>query len=315
MNINKISIVIPSYNEESNIKKVYEEISLSIGNNYTFEVIFVDDGSSDLTLEKIKELQKQYKNVFYVSFSRNFGHQNSLIAGLDYADGDCIITMDADLQHPPSFINEMVEKWKEGYDIVYTKREKDKNLPFFKKITSRIFYKIINWLSDIKLEDGAADFRLIDKKVADIIRQNPEYNLFIRGYIAWMGFKQYCIAYTPGQRFSGSTKYSLNKMFAFATNGITSFSIKPLRLGIVLGSIVAFIAILYLIYVIYIALFTTRAISGWASVLASVLLLGSINLMCIGIVGEYLGKLFLQTKGRPQYIIRDLDDELKERKL
>jgi dolichol-phosphate mannosyltransferase len=306
----KISIVVPSFNEESNISKLHEKIMEHLSPQYQKEIIFIDDGSRDGTLEVIKDLRQKDKDIHYISFSRNFGHQNALRAGIDYASGDCVISMDADLQHPPKMLNDLIQKWEEGYDIVYTKRERDQRLPWLKNISAIFFYKLLNWLSNTEIVEGAADFRLIDRKVADVIKNNREHHLFLRGYISWIGFKQFQIAYFPDKRYSGDTKYSMRKMISFAISGITSFSIKPLRLAILIGVIISCFSALYLFYVLYLALFTDKAITGWASLIASILLLSSINLLCIGILGEYIGKLFIQSKNRPSYIIQEVDQAL-----
>jgi dolichol-phosphate mannosyltransferase len=302
----KVSFVIPTYNEESNIIELYNRISsLQILKEYDLEYIIIDDGSTDNTLENVKHLRSNDNKVNYISFSRNFGHQCALKAGIDHTDGDIIIMMDADLQHPPELINEMLAKWNEGYNVITTKRIDKVRLPVLKKITSKLFYKLLNWISDIKFDPGSADYRLIDKKVAAIIKKSNEAEIFFRGYISWVGFRQYQIQYNANARFSGESKYSLKKMMNFAVNGITSFSLKPLRIAVVLGLIFSFSAFLYAIYALYMVTFTDRTIQGWASVIISVLFLGGIQLIVLGIFGEYLGKLFLQVKGRPSYIIAE----------
>jgi len=300
----KISIVIPSYNEEGNILEITNRLKLELEKYSSYEIIFIDDGSLDGSLKLFEKLHDEDNRVNFISLSRNFGHQNALKAGLDFATGDCIISMDADLQHPTELIPQLIEKWKEGYEIVYTKRLVDKKLPLFKRTSSAFFYKIINLLSDTKIEDGTADFRLIDKSVSSIFSDMKENDLFIRGLMKWMGFKQYCIEYLPNERFSGTSKYSVRKMFKFATRGITSFSVKPLYLSTLLGLIISILAFTYGIYALYVGLFTDRAVSGWSSVIISVLFIGGLQLMMMGIIGEYIGKLFMQAKGRPQYIIR-----------
>ena len=300
----KISVVVPVYNEESNIVKLVDKIS-NILNGYNFELIFIDDGSQDSTLEILKKVGTENPNIHYLSLSRNFGHQSALKAGIDFASGDCIISMDGDLQHPPEIIHLMIEKWKEGYNIVYTQRKEDNDLSFFKQLTSVFFYKLMNFLSDINIEPGTADFRLIDRKVADIIKNMKEYHLFIRGYVSWIGFKKYKIDYSPNKRHSGTTKYSIKKMISFAINGITSFSIRPLRLAILFGIIISSVSFLYALYALYAFLFSDRVISGWASVIISVLLIGGIQLIVLGIIGEYIGKIFIQAKERPMYIISE----------
>jgi dolichol-phosphate mannosyltransferase len=307
MNSSKISIVVPTYNEEGNIEVLYHEIrvvfeSIKLGD---FELIYVNDGSSDRSLECIKRLSQEDKRIRFLSFSRNFGHQNALKAGLDHADGDAIISMDADLQHPPSLIPKMIQRWKEGNDVVYSIRHDYSQISWFKKKSSKFFYRLVNYLSDTKLEEGTADFRLLDKKVVAVLKTYSESNLFFRGIIPTLGFKQIGIQYTPQNRFSGTTKYSFSKMFKFALTGITSSSAKPLYFSIYLGLIFAATAFLYAIYAIYIALFTNEAVTGWTSIIASILFIGGIQLIMIGIIGIYLGKLFTQSKNRPNYIIEE----------
>lgn len=305
----KVSIVIPCFNEEENIEEISNQIVLRLKKEFDYEIIFVDDGSKDRTLEFIKKQQLKKKKFFYISFSRNFGHQNALKAGLDFASGDCVISMDADLQHPPTLINDMLEKWKEGYEIVYTVRN-DKKIGTFKKISSKLFYLILNSLSDYKVEYGAADFRLLDKKIINIIKQMEEPNLFLRGIVSWVGFKQFSISYVPAKRFSGSSKYSIKKMIGLAINGVTSFSVKPLRISVYFGYMVSCSSFLYGIYAITMAIFTTNTISGWTSLLVSTTFLGGIQMIMIGILGEYLGKLFIDVKKRPNYIIKEKSKEL-----
>ena len=306
----KVSIVIPAYNEEGNVRVISNRILEVLDGQYAYEIIFINDGSSDRTLERLKELNAENPNIHYISFSRNFGHQNALKAGIDYATGDCIISMDADMQHPPEFIPEMLQRWQEGYDIVYTKREEVKTLPYFKRKTSSLFYKLMNRMSDIEIEPGAADFRLVDRKVAQVLRDSRESNLFMRGFISWIGFRQYKIDYRPAERFSGTTKYTVKKMLLFAINGITSFSVKPLQFSIALGLLMSAGAFLYALYAIYMHFFTDSTISGWTSVLVSVLFVGGIQLFILGIIGEYIGKIFMQTKNRPTYIVRETDQGL-----
>jgi len=301
----KVSVIIPSFNEESNIwvlSGYIEEVFAKIQCKY--EVIFVDDGSKDNTLAEIMKMRQNNTSVHYISFSRNFGHQNALKAGLDAATGDCVISMDADMQHPPQLIGEMIEKWQEGYDVVYTKRLEDKKLPFIKRLTSRFFYKMINTLADIEIEEGTADFRLMDKTVVDVFKQMPERDLFIRGLVKWVGFTQHCIEYMPNQRYSGTTKYSVSKMFLFALDGITSFSIKPLRLAMLLGFTLSLIGFLYGIFAFTSYFFTDWNTSGWTSVIMGVLFIGGLQLIMMGIIGEYIGKLFMQAKQRPTYIVK-----------
>ena len=303
---NTLSIVIPTFNEEGNIEILYSKLieTLTPLELDEFEFIFVDDGSQDRSLEIVKKLSIDDPRVKYISFSRNFGHQPALKAGLDHAQFAGVVSLDADLQHPVELIPEMIEKWKNGAEVVYTKR-KDVSLPWFKRTTSKLFYRIINTLSQIKLEDGVADFRLLDQKVIHALRAYKESNLFIRGLIPALGFKQESIDYTPHKRFAGETKYSFSKMIRFALTGITSLSAKPLYFSIYFGVFFAMLAFIYGLYAIYIFAFGHEAIPGWTSIIASILLIGGIQLIMIGIIGIYLGKFFAQSKGRPNYIIAE----------
>ena len=303
---NTLSIVIPTFNEEGNIEILHSKLieTLTPLELDEFEFIFVDDGSQDRSLEIVKKLSIDDPRVKYISFSRNFGHQPALKAGLDHAQFAGVVSLDADLQHPVELIPEMIEKWKNGAEVVYTKR-KDVSLPWFKRTSSKLFYRIINTLSQIKLEDGVADFRLLDQKVIHALRAYKESNLFIRGIIPALGFKQESIDYTPHKRFAGETKYSFSKMIRFALTGITSLSAKPLYFSIYFGVFFAMLAFIYGLYAIYIFAFGHEAIPGWTSIIASILLIGGIQLIMIGIIGIYLGKVFAQSKGRPNYIIAE----------
>ena len=301
-----IAIVIPSYNEATNIDVLIHALNETIKNiNYTFKFIFVDDGSNDETVAILKEKSKEHQHIFYLELSRNFGHQNALKAGIDLVknDVDAIISMDGDMQHPPKIIPKLIQKWEEGFEVVYTIREEDKKLGFIKNKTSNLFYSLMNKLSDIKFEPGTADFRLIDKKVAQVFSDFTENELFIRGIINWVGFKQYAIHYEPKERFSGKSKYTLGKMMRFAVQGITSFSTKPLSMAIILGiSLSVMTFIFYIAYVLY-SIYYGHVISGWASVITTVVFFGGLNLVVLGIIGVYIGKLFMQSKGRPNYLI------------
>ena len=299
-----VSIVIPAYNEADNIfviceslKNVFAEI------NFSYEVILVDDGSSDHTLKKIQDYVATADNIFFLEFSRNFGHQVAVKAGMDHAFGDCVISMDCDMQHPPTLIPEMLKKWEEGYEVVYTIREEDKSLSKGKRSSTNLFYKTLNLLSDIELEPGAADFRLLDQKVINVFRNFNENEPFLRGLVKWLGFKQYAIKYNPAARFSGKSKYTIKKMFRLALHGVTSFSIKPLYSAVYLGFIFSFASVLYIPYVIY-AFVNNVEVSGWASMLMTIVFFGGLQLIILGIIGIYVGKMFMQTKNRPNYIIR-----------
>jgi len=306
----KISIIVPCFNEEESLKTFNLTLIKALPENYLYEIIYVNDGSKDNTLTIILDLAKENLNIKYISFSRNFGHQNALKAGYDFASGDCAISLDADLQHPPEVIPELINKWEEGFEIVNTIRNDHDSISFTKKISSGIFYKIMRKLSDVNIENGMADFRLIDKKVLKQLKLFPENFLFFRGIIPWMGFKQTIVQFKANERFAGTTKYTFKKMLKFATTGVTSFSVKPLRLSIYLGATFAFLAFLYGIYITYIYIFTNKAVTGWTSVILSILFVGGINLLMLGIIGEYLGKLFIENKRRPNYLISDTNLEV-----
>jgi glycosyltransferase involved in cell wall biosynthesis len=301
----KISIVIPVCNEKGNIPtmvKALQEVMLS--QPYAYNITYIDDGSDDDTLDRIKTFAKQYDNIFFISFSRNFGHQNALKAGFDFSDGDAVITMDGDLQHPPELIPVLIEQWEQGNDIVYTIRNDHQEMPLMKRKTSTLFYNILNRLSDIELESGTADFRLMDKRVVEIFRNFKEADLFWRGLVKWLGFKQIGIEYEPAERKEGKSKYTYKKMMQLAIRGITSFSLKPLAIAIYLGFTFSLLALLYVPYVIF-SLAFGHPISGWASMIVTIAFFGGLQLMILGIIGMYLGKLFMQSKERPHYVIKE----------
>ena len=302
----KISIVIPAYNEEGNLMPVYQRIKSVFENmqGYSFEIIFVNDGSRDNTQSRLEEMALDFPEIKYIEFSRNFGHQPAVKAGMDYAEGNVIISMDGDLQHPPELIPQMVKKWEQGYDIVYTIRSYPKEIPYFKRKTSNLFYRFLSQISDVDLTNGGgSDFRLIDSSVAQVMKNLKEDDLFLRGLTSWMGFKQTGIEFVAGERFSGQSSYDLKKMLKFAFTGITSFSVKPLYLATYLGFIFSSLSLLYIPYVLY-AFLTKTEISGWASLIMTIVFFGGVQLIILGILGIYLGKIFKQVKGRPNYIIR-----------
>ncbi len=309
----KISIVIPVYNEKENIAHLIDSIFLSTShcNDINFELIFVDDGSDDGTVDILKSHEQYQKNVHFVSFSRNFGHQNAIRAGLKYSSGDAVITMDGDLQHPPGMIPLMIDEWMKGADIVYTLR-KTGDESIVKRITSNAFYKLINCISETRLKQGSADFRLLGRKVVDALLAFNERDIFYRGTISWMGFRQAELEYLPQARLKGTTKYTFRKMLRLAFNGITSFSLLPLRMTAAAGLAIALCSFLYGAYAIIVKLFTGYAISGWASIIAGVYFLGGVQLLALGIIGEYLGRVFLEVKKRPNYIVSEVSKSIEK---
>lgn len=301
----KISIIVPVCNEKENVVLLIETVNKVMETlPYKYSITFIDDGSNDGTVQSIKEQAQIHNNLFFIALSRNFGHQNALKAGLDLSDGDAVISMDGDLQHPPDLIPELIKQWEAGYDIVYTIRKDHMEIPMLKRKTSNMFYNLMNRLSDIELESGTADFRLMDKRVVEVCRNFNEMDLFWRGLVKWIGFKQLSVEYEPGERRFGKSKYSYKKMMQFALRGITSFSIKPLSIAIYLGFTFSIFSLLYIPYVLY-SLYVGRAISGWASMLVTVAFFGGLQLMILGIIGMYLGKLFMQGKQRPHYVIKE----------
>jgi polyisoprenyl-phosphate glycosyltransferase len=305
----KITVIVPCFNEEESLETFNQTLIRHLPENYNYEIIYVNDGSKDHTFPEILKLAQANPSIKYISFSRNFGHQNALKAGYDYASGDCAISMDADLQHPPDVIPELIRKWEEGFEIVNTLRNDHQSISFAKKMSSKLFYQIMRKMSDVNIENGMADFRLVDQKVLKQLKLFNENYLFFRGIIPWMGFKQTVVPFTANERFAGTTKYTLRKMLKFATTGVTAFSVKPLRISIYLGSMIAMISFLYGLYAAYIHIFTDRAVTGWTSVIFSVLFVGGINLLMLGIIGEYLGKLFIENKRRPNYLISETNLE------
>lgn len=301
----KLDIILPAHNEEGNIKFIYEGLkNILQGINYDYTFLFVDDGSTDETLFQIKNLAASDNLVKYIELSRNFGHQNAIKAGLDASTAEIIIMMDCDLQHPPHLLNEILRIYELGYDIVRTHRIENKIEGFLKRKTSNLFYKLLNKLSDIKLEQGSADFRLISGGAIAQLKSFNEFDLFYRGLIKWIGFKQISIEYLPESRLTGNTKYTYKKMISFGLNGFTSFSTKPLYFAAYIGLFLSFLSILYIPYVFYV-LYTGAEIQGWASVIVTIVFFGGLNLMILGIIGIYLSKLFNQSKNRPHYIIKE----------
>lgn len=302
-----VDIIIPVYNEESNIGPLVKQVQDVFESlPYSYGFIIVDDGSTDKTLPMLRSLRTADERIKYISFSRNFGHQNALKAGIDYSKGDCAITMDGDFQHPPELIPTLLAHWQQGYEVVYTiRQEQEKNLSFFKKRTSNIFYTLMNRLADLDMEKGSADFRLADKRVVKILQGLEEHELFFRGLIKWLGFKQTGVAYQPHHRKEGQSKYTVKKMVRFAVQGITSFSTKPLYIAAYLGFIFSLISLLYIPYVL-ISYFFGHIVNGWISVIVTIAFFGGMQLCILGIIGLYLGKVFMQGKKRPLYIINEV---------
>lgn len=298
-----VGIVIPVYNEEGNIHslvRAIEEVMSPL--SYAWHILFIDDGSTDDTLRQIQDIAREKSPVKYIALSRNSGHQAALKAGIDHCHCDCLISMDGDMQHPAALISQMLEYWNEGFEVVYTIRAEQKQLSYFKRKTSALFYRILGMMSNLELEQGSADFRLLDRKVVQQLRGLRENDIFIRGLVKWVGFRQRALHYEPHERKHGESKYSLGKMTRFALQGITSFSTKPLYLAAYIGLFFAFASLAYIPYALY-SYWKGIAVSGWISLIVTIAFFGGLQLMILGILGLYVGKLFMQSKGRPLYII------------
>jgi len=300
-----LSIVIPVYNEENNINPFLKRL-LSVIKKYQYEIVFINDGSTDKTETIIKKLSQENSQIKLISFTRNFGHQMALSAGYQYAQGNAIISIDVDLQDPPELIDQMIERWLKGAEIVYAKRNQRLGESFFKLTTAKLFYKLINFLSDTAIPNEVGDFRLIDKKVLNYLNNLKEKPSFLRGLVAWPGFKTDYIYFKRDKRLTGKTHYSFFKMVNFALDGIISFSTKPLRLAVYFGFITALTGFFGIVYkliekLIYPEHFTV----GWSGLFTAIIFLGGIQLITIGIIGEYIGKIYQEIKKRPNFIIKE----------
>jgi dolichol-phosphate mannosyltransferase len=302
----KYSIVVPVYNEEEVIHETYRRLTeVMRSTKEAYELLFVNDGSKDRTAEIIKEYSEQDPAVVLLDFARNFGHQIAITAGMDYARGEAVVVIDADLQDPPELILEMIEKWKQGFDVVYAKRTKRKGETYFKKQTAAMFYRFLRAMTDIDIPLDTGDFRLLDRKVCDQMNSIQEKNRFVRGLVSWVGFKQIAVEYERDERLAGESKYPLKKMLKLSMDGITSFSYKPLKLASYAGVTLSGIGFIYLLVVMYLKLFTDSTITGWSSLIVIQLFFSGIILIILGMIGEYIGRIYDETKNRPLYIVRE----------
>jgi len=302
----KVSVVVPMYYEEEVANECYNRLSNVLKNipNYEYEMVFVNDGSKDKTLEILEEIASKDKNIKIVSFARNFGHQAAVTAGIKYVTGDVVVIIDADLQDPPELIPDMLKFWEEGHEVIYGKRKSRDGESKFKLLTAKMFYKTLNSLSDVEIPKDTGDFRLVDKKVIDVVNSMPEHNKFLRGLFSWVGFKQKAFEYERKERFAGKTKYPLNKMLKLASDGIISFSSKPLKLVGGIGLITILISIAILIYsIISYVLNLNHLTPGWTSLMVTITLFSGVQLLSIWIMSEYIARIYDETKNRPQYIV------------
>lgn len=299
-----ISLVVPIFNEEENIRELYERSKKTLEGLGSHEIIFVNDGSRDKTLEKILEIAAKDKSVKIIDFSRNFGHQTAITAGMDNSQGEAVVIMDGDLQDTPETIPELVKKWKEGYEVVYAKRRTRKD-GLFKRATAYAFYRIIKKIANIDITEDTGDFCLLDKKVIVVLNGLKEHSRFMRGLTSWVGFKKGVILFDRAERKRGSTNYPLKKMVKFAYDGITSFSYFPLKMATYLGVFSAFAGFVWGIYAIYQKIYHPETtVQGWTTVVVAVFFLGGIQLIVLGMIGEYIGRIYTEAQNRPPYIIR-----------
>ena len=304
----KISVVIPMYYEEEVANECYNRTKKVLNGleNYDHEIVFVNDGSKDKTLPILKEIATKDEKAKVISFSRNFGHQAAVTAGLKFVTGDCILIIDSDMQDPPELLVDMLKLWEDGNEVIYAKRKTRKGESKFKLMTAKMFYKILNNLSDVEIPKDTGDFRLVDRKVVDVINSMPEHNKFLRGLFSWVGFKQEPIEYERQERFAGKTKYPLKKMLKLASDGIISFSTKPLKIigGIGIASI--FISFILLIYAISSYIFKWNNLaSGWTSLMVAITFFAGVQLVSIWMISEYIARIYDDTKQRPEYIINE----------
>ena len=306
----KISVVIPMYYEEEVVDICYKRVVNNLkklSDKYNYEIIFINDGSKDSTLEILKKIASNDDNVKIISFSRNFGHQAAVTAGIRNVTGDAVIIMDADLQDPPELFEGMIEKWEEGYEVVYGKRKTREGESIFKLLTARMFYNTLNKLSEIEIPKDTGDFRLVDRKVIDVIATLPEHNKFLRGLFSWVGFNQYAYEYNRVNRVAGKTKYPFKKMFKLATDGILSFSVKPLKIVGAIGIFSVIVSIIILIYSIVSYMFKLNSLTpGWTSIMCTMTFIGGIILISLWMIGEYIARIYEESLGRPEYIIDEL---------
>ncbi|MBK9639278.1 MAG: glycosyltransferase family 2 protein [Bacteroidetes bacterium] len=309
----ELSIIIPIYNEEGNLSKLYDRISnVAQSLNVSYELIFINDGSFDNSLSIITTLANSDKHVKYINFSRNFGHQIAVTAGIDNCTGNAVAIIDADLQDPPELIGDLYHKMNEGYQVVYARRKSRSGESFMKKFTAKIFYRILAKITSIKIPIDTGDFRIMHRKIIDVLRLMPEQQKYLRGQIAWAGFKQTYIMYDRDERYAGETGYTYKKMIRFALDGITGFSNLPLKFATITGFIVSGVTFLVSLYALYSRFVSKDFVPGWTSLILAVLFIGGVQLICIGIIGEYMTRLSANVRKRPLYIVDESNIATKD---
>lgn len=306
-----VTILVPAYNEKDVLNMLYDRLQKIMNENskYDFEILFVNDGSKDNTLEIIKELRNKDKRVCFVNLSRNFGKETAMIAGLDYCKGNCVIILDADLQDPPELIPEMLKYWEDGYDDVYAKRRSRKGESFFKKFTSKMYYKILQKVTNVEIQKDTGDFRLLDRRCVEALKSMRESQRYTKGLFSWIGYKKKEILFDRDPRAAGETKWNYGKLIGLSIDGLTSFTTAPLRMSAILGILVSLIGFIYMLVIIIKTLAFGIDSPGYASMMVVILFLGGIQLIFLGVIGEYLGRAFNESKARPLYFIDSYNEE------
>ena len=304
----KVTILIPCYNEEASLPRLFEALAQLMGSNanYDWEVLFVNDGSRDATLQLIQEIRQKDPRFCYVDLSRNFGKEAAMLAGFDHARGDCMVIMDADLQHPPSIIPEMLHYWEEGYEDVYARRKTRGKESWLRKRLSLTYYSLLQKSTRVEVLPNVGDFRLLDRKCIDALRQLRETERYTKGMYCWIGFRKKEILFEQGDRIAGQSSWNMHSLFNLAIDGITSFTTAPLRIATLLGLSVSLLAFLYMCYILVKTIVWGDPVQGFPTLMVAILFLGGVQLICIGIIGEYIGRIFNETKGRPVYFVNEV---------
>lgn len=305
----KVTILIPCYNEEASLDALYEALKelMDTQTAYTWEILMVNDGSKDRTIDIIKQLREKDNRICYVSLSRNFGKENAMLAGFDYATGDCMVIMDADLQHPPTAIPNMLEKWEEGYEDVYARRLTRGKESWLRKQFSLLYYHMLQQATRVEILENVGDFRLLDRKCINALKELRETQRYTKGMYCWIGFKKHEIWFEQGDRFAGESSFNFLRLLNLAIDGVTSFTTAPLRLATIIGLLVSLVAFIFMCYVLLCTLVWGDPVQGYPTLMTVVLFLGGVQLLSLGIIGEYLGRIFYETKGRPVYVVGEKD--------
>lgn len=308
----KISILIPCYNEEASLPLLYNELVelMNSHSNYAWEVLMINDGSKDRTLEIIKDLRKKDNRICYVDLSRNFGKEKAMLAGFDYVTGDCMVIMDADLQHPPIVIKEMLQKWEAGYDDIYAKRKSRGKEPWLRKKSSLLFYKILQKTTKIEILPNVGDFRLLDRKCIESLKLLRETERYTKGMFCWIGYHKTFVEFEQHERIAGTSSWNFWSLFSLAIEGIVSFTTVPLRLASIFGAFTAFLAFLYMIYILIKTIIWGDPVGGFPTLISVILFLGGLQLLALGIIGEYIGRIFKESKKRPVYLVREYNNKI-----